>query len=502
MEKITQLKTLAADISILYVEDELELRENFMRYLRKFFTTIYVAVDGEDGFEKYVSHSPDLVITDIAMPKLNGLKMLEKIKQINPSQTTIIVSAYDQSNFFIDSIKLGVNAYIIKPIVHDQMLETLLTTVTTLVHAKEINAYHNSLEALVEMKAKQYTLLEEEKAQNYEKVLLALVKIIEERDSYTAGHSQRVSEYSGLLAQAMGCSVQECELLYQAGILHDIGKIATPDAILLKPEKLDKTEYKLIQEHVNVGVKILEEVPMFQPLVEIIQNHHERYDGKGYPQGLKGDDIPKLARIMIVADAFDAMTTSRIYRRYKTKEDALKELIACSGKQFHPEVVECALNVFSKLSIKSLSSQVATSPLEEERFVYFYRDAISHFYNQKYLSVVLFKNSYTHDYTHITVISLHQFSTYNKTNGWDEGNALLLAFADTLKEVFSSTLAFRIHANDFILLSNIALHLSTEAQEKIKAILQNEVTFSVRNFNIKTQKIDSSAILEDLLRLP
>ena len=178
----------------------------------------------------------------------------------------------------------------------------------------------------VKQKSLQNKILQEEQIEEYKEILLALIKMIEQRDSYTAGHSQRVAKYSKILASAMGYDEESCEIVYQAGILHDIGKVAIPDVILLKPEGLNDREYALIKEHVKVGTDILGDVPRFKKLAEIIQYHHEKYDGSGYPFGLQGEEIPPLSRIMIVADAFDAMTTSRIYRHKKTIAYALSEL--------------------------------------------------------------------------------------------------------------------------------------------------------------------------------
>ena len=324
MSKLLELKNLAKNLSVLYVEDEADLRQSVASYLKKIFDDVRVCVDGSDGLEAYKKQKPDIIISDILMPNMNGIEMLKLIKDIHPSQNIIITSAYTESEFFIDSIKLGVGSYIIKPINYDQMVEVLYTMVLKISQEKELDLYHENLEIVIQEKIKAYESLEHARAEDYEKVLLALVQMIEQRDSYTAGHSQRVAHYSKMLAEDLGHDEATCNQIYQAGILHDIGKIATPDAILLKPDRLSNIEYKLIKEHVKVGMKILQEVPMFQNIITIIGSHHERCDGGGYPQGLKGNEIPLLARIMIVADAFDAMTTSRIYRHKKLSKSLLK----------------------------------------------------------------------------------------------------------------------------------------------------------------------------------
>lgn len=500
MSKLIELKNLAKNISILYVEDEQSLRDNVALFLKKIFDDVTIAKDGKEGLAQYKIKKCDIIISDILMPNMNGIEMLTSIKEICPLQNIIITSAYTQSEFFVDSIKLGVGSYIIKPIDYDQMIDILYAMCAKINQEKEIIEYHQNLEKLVEDKVKEYQNLEHARVEDYEKILLALVKMIEQRDSYTAGHSQRVATYSQMLAKDLGFDQQACDLIYQAGILHDIGKIATPDAVLLKPEKLSVIEYKLIKEHVKVGVDILQEIPMFRELVAFIGSHHERYDGFGYPQGLCGDTIHPLARIMIVADAFDAMTTSRIYRHKKSLEEAIEELKSLSGIQFHPEVVQSASRIFADLEIENTVSQLPSSPLEEERFVYFYRDNITNLDNQKYLSIVLLKNNYTHFYQHLHIISLHNFSNYNNNFGWDMGDTLLRDFATVLKDSFPDSSIFKIHANDFILLDTHLLDFNDTIVEKFKNLLAGNLTFSIQHVNMEDEKIDAIAKLEELMQ--
>lgn len=251
---------------------------------------------------------------------------------------------------------------------------------------------------------------------NYEQTLVSMVEMIEERDTYTAGHSKRVAEYSKKIAQQMGYSEQECTKLYQAGILHDIGKVATPDTVLLNPKTLNAIEYKLIQEHVVVSYNLLKNIPMFKDLADIVRSHHERCDGKGYPRGLSGEEIEPLSRIMMVADAFDAMTTNRIYKPRKTVSEALSELVSLKLQQFHPEVVDSAVIALRDIKIDENISQTPKTKLEEERFAYFYKDTIGNIYNQNYLELILSKNSYEPEYKYMKLFTVHSFSQYNKKN--------------------------------------------------------------------------------------
>lgn len=499
MSQLSQLKQNARGISILYVEDEPKLQESIAVYLRKIFDDVRVASNGKEGLAAYQKQAADIVISDISMPIMNGIEMLQAIKHICAEQRCIITSAYTESQFFVDAIKLGVSAYIIKPIDYEQMNDVLYRTVHAILQEKELALYHHHLEETIDAKVAAYKRLESARVEDYEKVLLALVKMIEQRDSYTAGHSQRVARYCEMLAKSMGYDESACQTLYQAGILHDIGKVATPDAILLKPERLNAIEYNLIKEHVNVGVSILKDVPMFSSLIPIIANHHERCDGNGYPQGLKGEAIDPLARIMIVADAFDAMTTSRIYRHKKSLDEALKELHDLSGKQFSPEVVQHALVVFKDITIDTDASQLPTSALEEERFVYFYRDSLTDIYNQKYLSILLLKNSFHYEFSYIYIFSLHNFTAYNHYMGWDEGDKLLRSLAALLATFYLEAPLFRIHANDFIVLDTKPFEEAPHFKAQMDALLGVHLNYSVRSFDIKALQIDSMQALEAII---
>jgi putative nucleotidyltransferase with HDIG domain len=343
----------------------------------------------------------------------------------------------------------------------------------------------------VKQKSLQNKILQEEQIEEYKEILLALVKMIEQRDSYTAGHSQRVAKYSKMLACEIGVDEESCEILYQAGILHDIGKVAIPDVILLKPENLNDREYALIKEHVEVGVTILEDVPKFRKLAEIIKYHHEKYDGSGYPYGLKGEEIPKLSRIMIVADAFDAMTTSRIYRHKKSVDFALNELEKLKYIQFHPEVVDCALRVFKDIQIEDSTPQTPNNKLEEERFVYFYKDNVTQLFNNKYFKSILMENEETHHYSYLYIFSLHNFAQYNYEQGWEIGDTLLINFANILKENFDNKIICRLHADNFVILSHEEIVFKDDFLFELKDKLVSHVTYSLQYFDLTKEDLSS-----------
>jgi len=483
MTDIKALKSLARDFKILYVEDEPELRNAIGIYLQKIFNNVDTAENGKEGLKKYQKHHYDIVITDIQMPYMNGLEMIAEIKVLDTEQEIIIISAYAEPSYFLDAIRLGINGYIIKPVNYEQMNMTLYKSVRKLTQFRENIMYKAHLEEMVEARTKALMVLEEEKIRNFEKTLLSFVEMIEERDTYTGGHSQRVANYSKLIAQKMGRSDEECDLLYQAGILHDIGKVVTPDNVLLKPGKLNDLEYKLIQQHVKVGYTLLSKIPMYKEIAEIVVYHHEHYDGGGYPTGAKGDEIPFLSRIMMVADAFDAMTTNRIYKGRKDTSKAIEELIAFSGKQFHPEVVESAIEVLSNIKVPDSINQLPTTEIEKERFAYFYRDQVTNAYNADYLSFILNQNYLEKKSFFINVVCMHNLGPYNQKHGWEGGNKLLRKFVDLLHVAYPLTQIIRIRGDDFVLISKDDLSIDAKQFDHTEWLADSHISINIKKID-------------------
>ncbi|MEA1915701.1 MAG: HD-GYP domain-containing protein, partial [Campylobacterota bacterium] len=283
--------------------------------------------------------------------------------------------------------------------------------------------------------------LHNEKIRNYEETILAFIKMIEERDPYTAGHTARVAKYSKMIATKMGYAKDEVEKLYQAAILHDIGKISTPDSVLLKPSHLNKLEYQLIQQHVKAGYEMLKDVEFYHELIEIMRHHHEHYDGNGYPNGLKGDEIPELSAIMAVADAFDAMTSNRIYKKCKSVKSAIDELINLKGKQFNPKVVEVAVEIFKDIKIDSTINQNPKTIIENERLAYYYKDSLTNLYNEDYLTVLLNQKDFKQKYMHGYYITINEEET-------------LHSIAEELLDKSNSIMPFRYKENSIIIFSD------------------------------------------------
>lgn len=338
------------------------------------------------------------------------------------------------------------------------------------------------------------TRLQQERIGNYEDTILSMVEMIEKRDTYTAGHTRRVAQYCELIAGHLGYGKEDIERLKGAAILHDIGKIAIPDAVLLKPGSLSTLEYDLIKQHVEVGYEALSRIEMYRDLAEIMRHHHERQDGGGYPSGLKGNAIPRLSRIMAVADAFDAMTTNRIYKPRKSVNEALSDLAALAGSEFDPEIVAAADACLRDAIPPPLADQLPKTLLEKQRFAYFFNDHLTGLHNAEYLRFIS-KSGLDGGYNWAGMVMLRHFSRYNEARGWAAGNQLLAGFASHLAITYPSAVISRVTGDDFVLLATIPIEIDI-AHLKADSLLRETPV------EIETKQIDLTAErLEGLLRM-
>ncbi len=319
-----------------------------------------------------------------------------------------------------------------------------------------------------------------EEIENFESYIYTLVSVIEKRDTYTAGHGKRVAKYAKLIAQKLKLTQDEIDLIYKAGILHDIGKVEIPDALLLKPEQLTKKEFELIKRHPVSSHELLSKGP-FKNLSKIVLYHHERYDGLGYPEGLSGDDIPLLSRIIAIADTFDAMTTNRIYRPALSVAKTVKIMDEASGTQFDPKIFKIAKEILLKQNTENQITQLPQNELEEFRFSYYFKDQLTNVYSIKYLSLILnYKYKYSDFYLYY--VSFLNFSKYNKKYGWKKGDALLIKIARKLEESYEGNKIVRVHGDNFLILRKYDI-----SQEKIYKKISS--IFKEENFNIKCKKL-------------
>ncbi len=331
--------------------------------------------------------------------------------------------------------------------------------------------------------------LQQERISNYEDTILSMVEMIEKRDTYTAGHTRRVARYCELIAQRLGYGKEDIERLKGAAILHDIGKIAIPDAVLLKPGSLTSLEYDLIKQHVDVGYEALSRIEMYRELAEIMRHHHERHDGRGYPAGLRGDAIPRLSRVMAVADAFDAMTTNRIYKPRKTVAEALQDLHRLAGSEFDPEIVAAAEAALFEVAPPPLADQLPKTLLEKQRFAYFFNDHLTGLHNAEYLRFIS-KSGLDGGYAWAGLLMLQHFSRYNDSQGWAAGNQLLAGFAAHLATTYPNAVISRVMGDDFVLLSAVPLPINELRLKADSPLRDTPIEIEFKTIDLSTERLE------------
>lgn len=353
----------------------------------------------------------------------------------------------------------------------------------------DITSLKNTISDL-QTTAHNLSLSQKELESSFESVMHTFVDIMEEKDVYTAGHSKRVAEYSRNIAINMSLSDNEIDIVYKAGQLHDIGKIITPESVLLKPNKFNSDEYALMKEHASSGAKILNKLNNYDKISKIVRHHHEHYNGTGYPDGLKGKDIPILSRIMTIADAFDAMTTNRVYKARKSVKAALVELENCVGTHFDPMIIPYALEYFSSIDTIDTTPSIPTDDMSRHRFAYFFKDNLTNAYNGSYLEVFLTNNRQEELYISACLFDLHNFHKYNKKYGWQAGNKILIDVANAIRSECGLDMLFRVHGDKFVVLhrdqiSNIDSNIFDFLPEYLNITVEiiNDLNNSVENID-------------------
>ncbi|MEW6457968.1 HD-GYP domain-containing protein [Candidatus Desulforudis audaxviator] len=306
---------------------------------------ISTAQNGHQALDYLSKNEFDLVILDIRMPDVNGIDLLAEVKKKVPETEVVMITAYASVDTAASALRLGALDYLIKPFDRKAVMEVVEKGLSRRAESRKIRS------RLDELQLANKTLRREiEKAfvniqRHYLETVRSLVAAIDAKDSYTKSHQERVVMFAMLLGAELGLSAGEIDVLRQAAVLHDIGKIGVPEQILRKPEHLISEEFDIIRQHPVIGAEIISPVRFLSEVVQIVLHHHERFDGTGYPDGLKGAEIPLGARILAVADAVDAMLSDRPYARARTVAEVREELRRCSGTQFDPQLVKIALKI-------------------------------------------------------------------------------------------------------------------------------------------------------------
>jgi putative nucleotidyltransferase with HDIG domain len=303
------------------------------------------ACNGEEALAALQGHRFDAVISDLRMPGIGGMELLAEVRRRHPHAAFLITTGVDDVEVGVQAMRSGADDYLVKPLLENVVLASLERALHKRQLEQQVENYRQHLEEMVVERTAQLQTALRQVEQSYEHTLRALGTAIDLRDSETAGHSQRVCSYALEIARVMHFPDAELENLARGAYLHDIGKLGIPDAILLKAGPLVAEEWKLMRQHVQIGFDIVKDIPVLADAAQIVLTHHERYDGSGYLNGLKGEEILLGARVFAVADSLDAITSDRPYRRASSFESAYEAIRSQAGRQFDPQVARVFLSI-------------------------------------------------------------------------------------------------------------------------------------------------------------
>ncbi len=331
---------------ILVVDDEETIREIVSSMLGGAHFHTRQAASGIEALSILESGEEfDLVLSDLMMAEMDGIALLERAKERYPDMPIVMVTAVHDISVALQALRNGAYDYLLKPFEREQLLATVRRALENRRLKRENDAYRTNLEALVAARTQQWKTALSNLEKSYDMTLEALGDALDAKDAETQEHTRRVTAYTIAIARKMGLQKDQISVIARGAFPHDIGKMAIPDDILKKPGKLTDEEMAEMKEHCYLGYKIISRIPFLSEAAEIVYAHQEHYDGKGYPRGLKGDEIPLGARIFSIADTLDAMTMDRRYRPAQSFEAARKEIESWSGRQFDPQIVKVFLEM-------------------------------------------------------------------------------------------------------------------------------------------------------------
>ena len=355
-------------VRVLIVDDEPDIREMLCDLLR-FEYDCEAAASAEDALLLLNETKFQLIVSDITMGGMSGLEMIPHVVAHSPESVVVMISGMQTIESAIEALRVGAFDYVMKPFDLRQVEASVKRAVEHYELREAKRRYENHLEEMVAQRTTELDQALVSLEDAYRSTLKALTAALETRDAETHGHSERVVTFSLRLGRELGLSKEQLKSLEFGSLLHDIGKIGVPDAILRKPAKLNEEEWMRMREHPLHGQQILRDIEFLRGAARVVAQHHEKWDGSGYPLGLRGEEIDLNARIFSVADAFDAMISDRVYRRGRSYEAAAEELDLWAGRQFDPRIVEAFHRVpredwdeLRRLSIIKSQDRMITRP--------------------------------------------------------------------------------------------------------------------------------------------
>lgn len=347
---------------ILIVDDEPAVCEMLEDRLRNEGYDCATGSSAEEALALIKKEAFDLILSDLRLPGLSGMDLLEKAREECPGAAFILITAEHDIQTGIAAMKQGAADYVTKPFEIASVVRSVAYGLERKRLERELENYRASLEAMVEKRTGELQTAIRRVEETCDATLETLGAALDLRDSATEGHSARVTCYARMIAEALGCTAGQLREITRGAYLHDIGKMGVPDGILLKQGKLTPEEQGVMESHVMTGYQLVRRIPFLAEAARIVLTHQERYDGLGYPAGLKGADIPIGARVFAVADTLDAMTSDRPYRKAMPFSVALAEIRKESGRQFDPAIVQVFLGIPESRWIEARAAAVLEPP--------------------------------------------------------------------------------------------------------------------------------------------
>jgi putative two-component system response regulator len=339
------MNTECRNIKVLVIDDDPKILDLLYAILKRHGFDVYAASDGEKGIELFKKENPSIILTDINMPKMTGIEILKIIKNIYPITQVVVFSGVGTTTDVIEALRLGASDYLVKPF----NMDLLIHTVSRCAERHELIMERIERKGNLEREVRERTAA---LTNTFYETIKALGLLTEKRDPYTAGHQQRVALLAMGIGRKLSLTQKEIEIINVAALLHDIGKVAVPTELLVKPSKLMAPEIQLMKLHPEIGFDIIKDIPFVESLGKdvsaIVLQHHERLDGTGYPKGLTDDELELESKILSVSDVVEAMSSHRPYRAAFDMTTTKAELMDKSGMSYCPECVDACLQLIAE----------------------------------------------------------------------------------------------------------------------------------------------------------
>lgn len=421
--------------------------------------------------ENFFSNAPevDLVILDVFLKGVNSLPFVDELKNGSYKDTPIIIISGSINVDIIQSaMSKGVFDFVPKPFTLQQIKEKIESALNFCINIRQNKKYFSHIESLLKERTE---MLEQLAIQSVK----ALANAIEARDPYTRGHSERVAFISTEIAKRLDFEEESLKKLELAGLLHDVGKVGIPDLILLKPGKLTDFEYMIMKNHPGMSALIVSEITPLNSIIPWIKHHHENFDGKGYPDGLKSKNIPLESRIIAIADNYDALSSLRPYRKKMDKKSVIEYINSEFGKKFDPDLKEVAISVLSEIEeLEEIKSSISPY-IEKFREAMVYIDFLTGLYWYPYLKNFLKEKIHQNEPFYLILIDIKGISEINRTKGRIKGDEIIIKTAHNIQSIFlAPSIVVRAGGDDFVIFDQSNLKEINAKIDTLKDKLEKE----------------------------